>query len=910
MPFIRSVLPNGLTVILARETSAPVVQVTVGYRVGIADEPPAHTGYTRLFQGLMFTPTVHRTGEWNSILDTYGGTNIEGNLNFDYEWYSTQVPNGALDRLLWMEADRMGYLRDALSQQTFDLTRREFLNPYKPTAERDEKEYFQRVAAKAYPIDHPYSRWMGARDHVAQATLADAHAWLERYHGAANAVLVVVGDIDLAKTTESVSHYFSTLPSGPALSHRLEWPVTIDGIQRVQLHEQIKTPMLTKIWSVPNEAHPDSPLLRVVSDVLEHSRLVPRLFRTGIARGVQVEIREHKLNSLLMINVPYGEAAQSTTVENALDEEVTRLVKDGPTHEELRRVGSEHYAALVRTLEDVSRRADLLLEGEIVSGQPDLLIRQYETIREATPDAVRAAAQRWMSPRNGVLVLDTQVAVGADPPAAVTPASRATSTGGLDKTSTAAISHSEALRSSTPEGSSQDPTTDIDRHQPPPVFATPAPRLPQPEHFKLSNGLAVVLIERHFAPLLQIEWKQSTGYAADMLSGPGMTFYTLEMMRQGTDHRTALEVNELQAELGAYAKAQVDPDHAALVFNGLARDPDRLIELISDELQHPAFRQSDLDVVKRAMPTFIRQKASRPNAARYVAYQVSYGMDHPYMLSLGGYGSLEALNNLTTQRLRDYHKKWVRPDNGTLIVVGDITRQQLSSLLERYLKDWRAPVDPVPQISLPPTPPRRPGRILLLNDPNATQSFVCGALLSEPLARQDIGTAGLFADLLGRSSNARLSQVPAQYRAYRTESSLDVLKGGTILTVESQAPTESTVALMKWLFHEMLDIRGARVPDAKEVMRIQEGRANAFLGVSASSVDLLVSYDQTIGSGRDDASWVNMVEETRAITLPQVRTIAPTLVDPRAMTWVVIGDARKLEAPFRGLGIGEVEVHD
>jgi zinc protease len=235
-----------------------------------------------------------------------------------------------------------------------------------------------------------------------------------------------------------------------------------------------------------------------------------------------------------------------------------------------------------------------------------------------------------------------------------------------------------------------------DRPVAPPVAETGPPVLPKAQHFRLSNGLAVTLLERHATPLLQVDWVlMNNGFATDEAGIPGGTMLALEMLSMGTDHLTAEEVRAREGEQGISSQVEVAADLSSVRFSGLATNPEKTFALLSDELRHPAYREADFKLYKDAWASRLSAYLQPAAFARFIGMKLTYGQTHPYALSPDGMGGWDTLRQLTVENLRDFQRKWIRPDNGELLVVGDISRAELQKVAEHYFGDWRAPTEPL-----------------------------------------------------------------------------------------------------------------------------------------------------------------------------------------------------------------------
>jgi zinc protease len=471
IPFQKYVLPNGLTLIVHEDHKAPIVAVDVWYHVGSKDERPGRTGFAHLFEHLMFNGSENHNDEFMRPLLAAGATALNGNTWLDRTTYFENVPVNALDLALWLESDRMGHLVGAIDQKKLDEQRGVVQNEKRQHENQPYGKVDNLVASSTYPAGHPYS-WttIGSMEDLNAASLADVKDWFKTYYGAANAVLVIAGDVHPDNVKAKVEHYFGDIPPGPVLSHARSWVAKMTGEKRAVLQDRVPQARVYKTWNIPGYDTRDYALLQLVTDILaqgKNSRLYKRLVYTDqIATSVGAEIGPFEIGSQMQITATVKPGGDAKKVERALDEELARLLATGPTREELDRIKTSDYAAFVRSVERIDGaggKAAILGESELYGGSPDFYKKSLAWTRDATVADVQAAARTWLS--DGVFVLNVEPFPEYHP-----------------------VASDAADRSKLPEAGS------------PPALA-----LPPLARATLSNGLKLVLAERHNVPVVQLE---------------------------------------------------------------------------------------------------------------------------------------------------------------------------------------------------------------------------------------------------------------------------------------------------------------------------------------------------------------------------------------------------------------------
>ena len=286
IPFQRFVLPNGLVLIVHEDPKAPIVAVNVWYHVGSKNERPGKTGFAHLFEHLMFNGSEHFNDDWFKVLERIGGTDLNGTTNRDRTNYFQNVPTPALDTVLWMESDRMGHLLGAVTQARLDEQRGVVKNERRQSYENAPYgRAWEALSAGSFPVGHPYS-WttIGSMQDLDAATLDDVKDWFKEWYGAANAVIVVAGDVKAADVKARVEKYFGNIPSGPPLTRQEAWIAKRTGEHRQTMADRVPQARVYLSWNTPTASSPDSEDLELAARILssgKSSRLYKRLVYDG-----------------------------------------------------------------------------------------------------------------------------------------------------------------------------------------------------------------------------------------------------------------------------------------------------------------------------------------------------------------------------------------------------------------------------------------------------------------------------------------------------------------------------------------------------------------------------------------------------------------------------------------------------
>jgi zinc protease len=872
------VLPNGLTLVVHEDHKAPIVAVDVWYHVGSKDERPGRTGFAHLFEHLMFTNTENHHDEFFKPLIAVGGTKMNGNTWLDRTTYFENVPVNALDTALWLESDRMGHLLGAIDQKKLDEQRGVVQNEKRQGENRPYGKVDELIASSTYPAGHPYS-WttIGSMDDLNSAALEDVKNWFKTYYGAANAVLVIAGDVQPEDVRTRVEHYFGDIAPGPVLKRTDAWIAKMSGEKRAMLQDRVPQARIYKTWNIPGYTTRDFTLLQLASEVLasgKNSRLYKRLVYTDqIATSVSAGIGPFEIGSQFQVVATVKPGGDVAAVEKALDEELARFLDKGPTKEELERIKTSDYASFVRAVERIdgsSGKAAILGESMLYGGSPDFYKTTLGWLRNATVAEVQRASRQWLS--DGVFVLNVEPF----------PEYHANASG-ADRSKLPAVGSPEPLK------------------------------LPPLQRATLSNGLKVMLAERHAVPVVQLSLLVDAGHAADSLSKPGTSNLALAMISNGTRTRDALQISARSEELGAEIGAGSTLDTSFIALNAISSQLPNSLELFSDVLLNPTFPQVELDRLKNQSIAAIQQAKSQPRGiASRLFPSLVYGEGHAYSNPFSGIGTEATVKSMTVEELRAFYHRWVRPDNATLLIVGDTTLQQIQPLLEQRLSGWKAPAEPLPAKQLARVPlPTKP-RVFLVNRTAAEQSLIFAVQLAPPrsdpanIAFETVNT------VLGGSFISRINMNLRQDKhwSYGAGSSLIDAKGQRPFVVSALVQTDKTAESVQETLKELRGLAGAHQATDVELRAAKDALVLTLPGSNETAREVASSYADILTFGLPDSYLNDYVDKVEALTAADLQSAAAQLIHPDAFTWVIVGDLAAIEAPIRKLSIGEVKVLD
>ena len=453
----------------------------------------------------------------------------------------------------------------------------------------------------------------------------------------------------------------------------------------------------------------------------------------------------------------------------------------------------------------------------------------------------------------------------------------------------------------------------MDRSKLPATGAPPSLNLPPLSRAKLSNGLEIVVVERHSAPVVDFTLMADAGFAADAQAKPGTARLAMLMIQEGTKTRTSPQIADRSESLGAPIGVGSSLDRSFINMNALSNRLGESLDLYTDLLLNPTFPANELERLRGQTLATIQQEKAQPTAMiNRVMPRLIYGEGHAYSNPASGSGTAEAVGSLTSAELQAFYKRWVRPDNSLLLVVGDTTLAAVQPLLEARLGGWKAPADALPKKNIGQVALAAKPRVFLIDRPGAEQSQIMAATVGPTRADPDHIRFVALDTMLGGNFVSRLNMNLREDKhwAYGAGTRITDAIGQGMFRAGAGVQTDKTAESMTEIRKELRDILDSRKPTAAELKFAQDSIAIALPGNNETSDEIANSYGEILTFGLKDSYWNDFVGDITSLTTADVNKSAGRLVHPDALTWVVVGDLSKIEAKVRALKFGEVTVID
>ena len=896
IPYSRFTLSNGLNVLVHTDRKAPIVGVTLYYRVGSKSEPKGRTGFAHLFEHLMFGGSEN-VPNFDIPLEGAGSTATNGSTWFDRTNYVETVPTGALDLALFMESDRMGHLLGAVNQAKLDKQRGVVQNEKRQSDNEPYGLADYAINEGLFPVGHPYRHTtIGSMADLNAASITDVRSWFTGHYAPGNVVLVLSGDIDQTAAQPLVEKWFGAIPRGPDVQKVVAAPVTLAAPVRRSMNDQVPQTKLYRVWSGPGTNDPDAAALDMGMRVLgglASSQLDNDLVRgRQLATSVSASVQQFEQVSFIQVEMEVKDGVALSAAEAALDADIAKLLAEGPDADELQRAATSAVSAQINSLEQVggfSGKGAQLAEGLLYSGDPAQYKIDLARIAALTPADVQSALKRWLSRPVYALTIS---------PGART--ERGEVLGGWGDEATSKPPRPDAKRRPAKLATGPKRTA-------PPVAPVADLTFPAIERSTLSNGMSVVLARRSAVPTVLVSLTFDAGYAADGQDSPGTQALMLGLLDEGTASLTATQIAEQQERLGARIGASTAADSSGVTLSALSANLLPSLDLLAEVVRRPAYRDEDVARVRDQQLADLAQSIASPQALALRSLNpLLFGPAHPYGQPGDGLGDAKSVAAITPAALRAAHDKWLRPDNAAITVVGDVTMDQLKPLLEASFGDWAAPSGLRPVKALTASIPAPRPRIVLIDRPNSPQSVIAaGRVLPLTGRDQNNEALDLANEVLGNGFLSRLNMDLREDKSwsYGVGSAVRSPQGPRSLILVAPVQSDKTGAAIALMLADMRLFPAKRGVEAVELARVTDGNIRGLPNRFETNAQVLGAIVSNQQLGRSDDYYATLPTRYRAINAQAIDLAAKTYLQPDGLVIVVVGERKLVEPQLKQLGL-------
>ncbi len=851
---------------------APIVAVNVWYHVGSKNEKPGKSGFAHLFEHLMFNGSENYDDDYFQAIERIGGTDVNGTTNSDRTNYFQNVPVAALDQVLFLESDRMGHLLGVIDQEVLDEQRGVVQNEKRQGENQPYGRQYNLLNKALHPKGHPYS-WtvIGEMEHLNAASVEDVHEWFKSYYGAANAVIAIAGDISPDEVYKKVLKYFGDIPAGPTIA-RQEKNIPVHNGDTYEVYEdRVPEARILVAWNTPRFGSKEDLHFDLIAAVLssgKNSRLYKKLvYEDRLASSVSAYQASQEIASSFVIRanvVPGGDVEQVKSILNA---ELNNFITNGPTESELKRVKASYFSNFIKGLERIGGfggKSDILASNETYHGDASYYKTKLKFVEDATVEDLKTTAQKWLTKGKHTLVC-------------------------------LPFPEFKTVESS------------VDRSKLPELAEPKSANFPTIERAKLSNGLTIVLAKREGVSTVVMNLMVNAGYKSDYLASAGTAALAMNLLDEGTKSRSSLEINEQLELLGASLNTYSDGDISNVYMNTLKPSLDSSIDIFADVILNPILPQKEFDRLKLEQINQIRTEKTQPiGMALRVMNKYMYGEGHPYSNPFTGSGYEYTVENLTRNDMVKFYDTWMKPNNATILVTGDVNMNELKEKLEKSFGKWKK--GKIPTITFKKPDVKTKNTLYLMDRPESLQSVIIAGHLTEKYGDVSQIAVENMVSILGGDFTSRINM------NLREDKHWAYGAGGFVLDSQHERPfimyapvqTDKTSESILELKKEIEEFITTRPATANELNKVKTNQILKLPGQWETNSAVNNSVYNLVKYNLPDNYYQEYDKNVRNLTLSELNSVSKKVVKPDAVNWFVVGDKAKIISKLNELGFDDI----
>ena len=900
LPFEKYQLPNGLTVILNQDKSDPITSLVILYHVGSNREVPGKTGFAHLFEHMMFQRSENvPEDQFFKYIEGAGGT-LNGGTSNDQTIYFEVVPKNALELAMWLESDRMGYLINTVTPQSFALQQNVVQNEKRQGVDNVPYGFTDYVLLKnLYPQGHPYS-WdvIGEMEDLKNATIDDVKAFHQKFYVPNNATLVVSGDYDEAQVKALIEKYFGEIPAGKPIEKLKPMNVTLPETKKF-FHEDnfARAPQFTMVYPTTEQFSKDAYALDVLAQLLGKGKKSPMykvlVKEKKLTSNVRVNNNALELTGRFQISVTANPSTSLNDVEKAIFEAYNRFETEKFTEKDLIRIKAGIETEFYNMMSSVMYKSFMLAIYDAMAGSPDYLIKELNLMKSVTADDVWDVYNRYIKGKNYVatsFVPKGQKDLVAD---------GSVNAGIVEEDITKATQME--IKESGPEVITKTPSK-FDRSVAPVPGPDPTLTMPVVWQGEATNGMKIYGIEHHELPLVTYSIVIKGGHMLDDISKPGVARFTAQMLNEGTKTKTPEELEEAIQLLGASINIRGSEDNITVSVNTLARNFEKTVALVQEMLLEPRWDEEQFGINKTRTINNLKRNLADPNYLASMTFgRLVKGTGN--VLSTDVSGTVESVDAISIDDLKAFYDKYISPSAANFLIVGDIDKARVETAIAGLNEKWTAKQVVIPTFTFPPVPEK--ASLHFVDVPGAKQSVIAIGNLSIPRNNPDFYKAEVANYMLGGGATGKLFMVLREekgftYGAYSGFSGMDsygVFDASA--AVRSDATLES-VTLFKDIMSEYRKGASQEIVDfTKSSMLKSNALRFETIGALLGMLNTMTSY----GLPQD---YIKQEEDyLQGLTVEQMNETITKYIDPMRMYYVVVGDAATQFNGLKKAGLGD-----
>ncbi len=904
LDFQKYQLDNGLDVILHQDKSDPIVSLAIQYGVGSNREVEGRTGFAHLFEHMLFQESENvPQDQFFKIIQDAGGT-LNGGTWKDGTVYYEVVPKNAMETVMWLESDRMGFLINTVTQTAFTNQQEVVQNEKRQRVDNVPYGHTSYVIDKSiYPKGHPYS-WqvIGELEDLQNATVEDVKEFYDRFYGPNNATLVLAGDFEIGEAKEMIEKYFGEIKRRQEVEPLKPHRVTLSETKRLYHEDNFATaPQLTMVWPTLEQYTEDAYALDVLADILskgKKSALYKVLVKErDLTSNTRATHSSRELAGEFRISITANNGVDLDAIENGIDEAMALFEREGVSDRDIERVKAGLETQFYNGISSVLGKSFQLARYNVFTGNPGFITEDIENIKKVSAEDVTRVYEKYIEGKpyvmtsfvpKGQLDLIAGNSVKADVVEEEIKENVATE-----------IEEAQSEIVKTPSA--------FDRSTPPVPGEAPTLNIPDMWTATLENGMKVSGIYQDEIPVATFSLVIEGGHLLDDMQKNGVANLMSDILMEGTANKTPEELEEQIELLGARINMYTTRESIVIRGNTLTRNLPQTMDLVSEILLEPRWDEGELARLKTKTINQIERSDANPNAvANRVYNRLLYGDDH--IFSYPTSGTIESVSAITMQDLKDFYYRNFSPSVSTFQIVGNLDEEEVLRNLKTLEENWPSKTVNIPQYPVANT--RGNSSLYFVDIPNAKQSVINIGYVSLPRTHSDFYPAEVMNYKLGGSFSGNVNLILREEKGYtygaRTHFSGTKIPG--TFTASSSVRTNTTGESVTIFRDEINKYREGISAEDLEFTKNALIKSNARRFETQSS---LLGMLQEINEYNLPQNYIEDEERiVKDMTLEEHKRLADKYLDASKMVYVVVGDAETQYQQFKDMGFDEVKLID
>ncbi len=895
-------LPNGLTVIFHIDRSDPVVAVNLTAHVGSSREKPGRTGFAHLFEHLLFLESENLgKGGLDKMTARIGGSGANGSTSTDRTNYLQTVPNDALEKMIWAEADKLGWFINTVTDPVLAKEKQVVKNEKRQSVDNNPYGHTSYVIDKnLYPADHPYN-WqvIGSLEDLQNATLADVKEFFNKWYVPNNVTLVIAGDFDTVQARKWVEKYFSEIKRGADIEKLVKRPGVVTQTKKLYHEDNFaRLPELTMAWPGVESYHPDSYALQILTQYLTSGKKAP--FYTvlvedkKITSNVSMYSRSGEIAGQVVLSARAFPGKGLDEVAAAFTEAFAKFEKEGIAQKDLDRIKAGQETRFYNSLSSVLGKSSQLAQFSMFAGDPGYIEKDLNNALAVTTADVMRVYEKYVKGKNYIatsFVPKGQINLALEGSVKAEVVEEAIVQGAEETIDASA----EATYTRTP--------STFDRTIEPAYGKAPEVKIPVVWNQKLSNGLQVYGIENNEVPLVQFSISINGGMLQDNINKVGVAYLMASTMNQGTKNKTPEQLEEAIKQLGASIGISASTEDITISGTTLAKNYQATLALVQEMLLEPRWDVKEFDLIKQSVLSSIRQQEANPGTVAANNFrELIYGKDNIRSKSI--LGTLESVNAITIDDLKAFYEKNISPSVARMTVVGSLDKAAITQSLSSLASNWKSKPVTITVTPAPKVPTE--AKIYFYDVPDAKQSVVNVGYPALAFTDKDFYPATVMNYILGGGGFA--SQLTQELRegkgyTYGISSGFSGTNSVGTFTISSNVRTnvtlESLQAIKSIVENYGKNYSAKDLETTKGFLIKSNARAFETAGSKLGMLENIAKYNFK-------STYVKDREEiVKNMSISRIQELSKNYLDVNKMIWLVVGDAQTQLPRLKELGFGD-----